>query len=63
MQSAIEQELEQFYSVPHHQCVQFVWQGEHHMVIVHRQELGLTGFEPSLGGAGLTLGALLSTPI
>ena len=32
-------------------------QGEHHMVIVHRQQLGLAGFEPALGGIGLTLRA------
>ena len=30
-------------------------QGEHHMVIVHRQQLGLTGFEPASRGACLAL--------
>ena len=40
--------VEQFYSVPHHQCVQFVWQGEHHMEIFHREQLVHTRFHPLL---------------
>jgi hypothetical protein len=28
------------------------------MVILHRQQIGLPGFEPALGRAGLTLGAV-----
>ena len=33
-------------------------QGEYHMVILDRQQIGLPGFEPTLGGAGLALGAM-----
>ena len=33
-------------------------QGEHHMVIVHRQQLGLPRFEPTPGGTGLALRAM-----
>ena len=33
-------------------------QGKHHVVIIHRQQFGLTGFEPTPGSAGLTLRAM-----
>jgi hypothetical protein len=33
-------------------------QGEHHMVIRYRQQLGLTGLEPASGGSGLALWAV-----
>ncbi len=33
-------------------------QGKHHMVILHRQQIGLPGFEPALRGAGLALRAM-----
>jgi hypothetical protein len=33
-------------------------QGKHHMVIRHRQQIGLPGFEPALGCTGLTLRAM-----
>jgi len=33
-------------------------QGEHHVVIVHRQQIGLTRIEPTPGGTGLALRAM-----
>jgi len=31
------------------------WQREHHVIVLHRQQFILSGFEPTFGGTGLTL--------